>query len=509
MDLQGGGTHGEQAEEEVTARTGASKWSQAVEREMPWPLDMNHAVLKPVHCDLPLDDLQEEEEIKRVQDYLDQADMELEAARLLLEEKEDSDVDVEKIVPERNVVEVLIEQNNLTDDVLVMVREDSQGEEDRRVQHQLEADTEEVRTLLLSSGSKVVNIDRQTIIDHLNFFAGDPSRVRSTVAELTVQRQDSPESPVIVREVYRAEGRGQKGKGRGKNSRLGEEGEGGLGISRRLELDEEEDKPAKRKRLQLGEDPEGRTLDAARDTPEAPGRQDDVMGRDQAVAGPGQGSQAAGGKDNKTAAKVESEELQHLVRPGWSEEGIGPAPAIAAAGPLPAQAPQKVAVREPLVVEFSEEVREMAHTVSEMFPTTPLAYLLHRCQDLVVRNFTLERLIAELVTNPEPPRGWRPEVELPQEEQEQGQEEPGPSCSIKETECKLSPLQVWEREKFEQLLSMFPEVCPDYLQAAVDRIVEVGGGQREGGGGINGVDNAHFQVSCCLQTNMGQSNLYP
>ena len=43
-----------------------SKRSQAVKREMPRPLDMNHAVLRPVHADPPLNDLQKAEEmIKR------------------------------------------------------------------------------------------------------------------------------------------------------------------------------------------------------------------------------------------------------------------------------------------------------------------------------------------------------------------------------------------------------------------------------------------------------------
>ena len=98
---------------------------------------------------------------------------------------------------------------------------------------------------------------------------------------------------------------------------------GSAGPARRLELEEEEEKPAKRHRLQLGEDPEGRTQDANRVTPAAPGRQDGVSGRDQAAAGLGQVSKAAGDKDNETAAKVESEELQFLVRLGGSQEGLG------------------------------------------------------------------------------------------------------------------------------------------------------------------------------------------
>ena len=53
-------------------------------------------------------------------------------------------------------------------------------------------------------------------------------------------------------------------------------------------------------------------------------------------------------------------------------------------------------------------------------------------------------------------------------------------------------LQLWEREKHNQLISLFPEVCPEHLQVAVSRIQ--GTGVREERGAATEVDDASFQV---------------
>ena len=62
---------------------------------------------------------------------------------------------------------------------------------------------------------------------------------------------------------------------------------------------------------------------------------------------------------------------------------------------------------------------------------------------------------------------------------------------------KCEELQLWEREKHEQLISLFPEVCPEHLQTAVSSIR--GTGVREERGAATEVDNASFQVKEALR----------
>ena len=111
----------------------------------------------------------------------------------------------EEVDLERNYqgADDLIDQNYFKDEELITVEEETVGEGSRG---QLQEDIEEVLSLLSSSSRKV---DKETIVAHLKFFTGHPSRVRSTVAELSVQRQDSPDSPVIVKEVSWEEGGGE------------------------------------------------------------------------------------------------------------------------------------------------------------------------------------------------------------------------------------------------------------------------------------------------------------
>ena len=112
--------------------------------------------------------------------------------------------------------------------------------------------------------------------------------------------------------------------------------------------------------------------------------------------------------------------------------------------------------------EDNEAELSLASGVSDMFPSTPVDYIRWRCRDLVGRQEATDKFVLELVDNPHPPPDWRTGPSWSQA---------GPSCSGAATSCEqLTPVQVWERERGEQLQSMFPLLCPDYLRDRVEAI---------------------------------------
>ena len=48
-----------------------------------------------------------------------------------------------------------------------------------------------------------------------------------------------------------------------------------------------------------------------------------------------------------------------------------------------------------------------------------------------------------------------------------GEPQPGPSSGSAAPEAEVDPVVCWEQERHGQLLSMFPDICPDYLMEAV------------------------------------------
>lgn len=56
--------------------------------------------------------------------------------------------------------------------------------------------------------------------------------------------------------------------------------------------------------------------------------------------------------------------------------------------------------------EEEAKVARLAAELGAMFPSTPAAYLVHRCEDLVGREEAIERLVLELLEDPLPRPGW-------------------------------------------------------------------------------------------------------
>ena len=53
-----------------------------------------------------------------------------------------------------------------------------------------------------------------------------------------------------------------------------------------------------------------------------------------------------------------------------------------------------------------DEVARLAAELGAMFPSTPAAYLVYRCEDLVGREAATQRLVLELLEDPLPRPGW-------------------------------------------------------------------------------------------------------
>ena len=133
--------------------------------------------------------------------------------------------------------------------------------------------------------------------------------------------------------------------------------------------------------------------------------------------------------------------------------------------------------------EYPPEVLTLAESLSAVFPSTPLAYLKYRSEDLVGRDAAIARLTDELLENPRPPEGWAEAASEEVEEKVAGPSGGSPAA-------RQSPVRVWERwERWEQLQSMFPVVCPDHLLALVTAIT----GEQRVGEEVTGADNSGFQ----------------
>ena len=135
---------------------------------------------------------------------------------------------------------------------------------------------------------------------------------------------------------------------------------------------------------------------------------------------------------------------------------------------------------------YSSEVRVLAGSLSEMFSATPVSYLLHRCGDLVDNPAAIERFTEELLLDPNPPPYWQQQlVGVPVEDE--ALPVAGPSSGLNRS---LNLLEVWEGERFDQLKSMFPDVCPEHL---LSRVQGISAAKERVGEEVTGADNKSFE----------------
>ena len=170
-------------------------------------------------------------------------------------------------------------------------------------------------------------------------------------------------------------------------------------------------------------------------------------------------------------------------------------------------------------------VNLLADNLVAIFPNTPREYIQMRCVDLVGKVAAIDRFTEELLMDPNPPENWeqiykkpfiavleerekapvigpqessnsheerghpnatstsstsgsrdQAEVETVQEDGAGAQPPPEDPTSTaagepKQPEAELDPMVSWELERHGQLLSMFPDLCPDYLLNDVVRAI--------------------------------------
>jgi hypothetical protein len=111
--------------------------------------------------------------------------------------------------------------------------------------------------------------------------------------------------------------------------------------------------------------------------------------------------EAIAGEANMKKAIVELANVKQAItepviaEEAIAEQGIMEQVILAAAGP----AVWAAAVASPEAVALAERL-------SEMFPNTPLDYLLHRCEDLAGHDSAIERFTEELLADSRPLPGW-------------------------------------------------------------------------------------------------------
>ena len=128
-------------------------------------------------------------------------------------------------------------------------------------------------------------------------------------------------------------------------------------------------------------------------------------------------------------------------------------------------------------------IMNLVDSLSDMFPETPVDYMKARCQDLVGKEAALARLTDELLSSQTPPPGWRQTFSVtiqPSPARVTSISSPGPSGLHATSSASLvdrSPVLEWEVEKYEELLSIFPTISPQYLKKQVLAVSRVEGPQ--------------------------------
>ena len=177
-------------------------------------------------------------------------------------------------------------------------------------------------------------------------------------------------------------------------------------------------------------------------------------------------------------------------------------------------------VLEPEVVEIPDTdtadlaaVTNLAESLQAMFPDSPREYIQMRCVDLVGKDAAIERFTLELLENPNPPENWEqiykkpfhvvsdppenvkiptPPAETQPPSSSSNGDTGNPSSSSSSQDLpepdnvpeekveadgvstgpgELDPVVSWEVDRHEALLSMFPDLCPDYLLNEVVRSI--------------------------------------
>jgi len=149
-------------------------------------------------------------------------------------------------------------------------------------------------------------------------------------------------------------------------------------------------------------------------------------------------------------------------------------------------------VREVLEIPDNDPAARLAERLSAMFPETPAEYILTRCQDLVGKNAAINRFTEELLDDPNPPANWKIiyskpfkvfDVTVPFIEDMTQVDCAAPSSSNTAPNCDPSssksvadpdvdPVLYWETERQEQMVSMFPHICPEWLLQQVQNIIK-------------------------------------
>ena len=133
-----------------------------------------------------------------------------------------------------------------------------------------------------------------------------------------------------------------------------------------------------------------------------------------------------------------------------------------------------------------DEIEKLKNYFCALFPETPSEYILLRCQDLVGKDAAINRFVEELLESPLPPDNWQclynpfnivsnQVKNLPSSSKTISSSTAGPSShKSAPTSTSISNNSefdpIWIFQKHEQLISMFPDISPDWLLEQVQNI---------------------------------------
>jgi hypothetical protein len=355
-----------------------------------------------------------------------------------------------------------------------------------RIYRSLELDSEKVKSLL--RGSEHENIDDTLISAYLEAHLENPSRVQVVVDELTGEDEEMDSSSGQLGRM--SPDNPEKGKGKGKSSKAQ--------VSR-SSCDPSE-KGTKRRPSPRGEESGARYK--RRETADMPSSPMVSQSEPSSSAASQEVLPALCDTEENLVSPpvlVTVDQVKHsrlLIHPspvyvvdvvtgaGTAEVSTAPllvvtdldvlVPGVVDPADIPAGPSKQVKQVEIPITRMQYSVAELslADGLSDMFPSTPVKYLRSRCKDLEGNETAMERFTLELLDNPQPPHNWRAACDPScRTETDQDSSEAGPSSSgLQPDSEQLTSVQVWERERWEQLQAMFPHLCPDHLRGLVEDI---------------------------------------
>ena len=352
----------------------------------------------------------------------------------------------------------------------------SSNEERNNVYKELQLDTDRVKRLLV--GSPHENMEDAQIFAYLEAHMKDPGRVKVVVEELlgVNEEMDSVFLQDMSEESYNIEKGKGKGKGQSKLSSLFIHTAGLGGMKRPLVDNEDEPKTRKLSKFMFFN------------------KRSSNIGNSPDLKAESSNSNYTNVKDEKDVnleVDIEVVEISDLeITSSDSAESVDPSVKIVQVPDImdPDKEEAEVIeshdtkeVKEKLLLpaEYSEACLRLADIVSDMFPRTPLDYIRYKCRDLVGKESEIEKFTLELLSNPTPPESWnRLKTELMEAGPSDGSHGSGSSAGPSHGShgSSVSSVEVWETEKWEQLQSMFPTVCPQYL---LNRVQEISAGTKK------------------------------